>query len=121
MPIQRILVVDDSRTVALFLTEALEEFGFDTVSAANAEEAWKHIQAKRPDLVLLDVVMPGVNGFEFTRQLRRTPQYADLPVILCSTKSMDSDMMWGLRQGAMAYITKPVDTRQLLSKIQALN
>ena len=120
MAIQKILIVDDSETMTLFLSEVLEENGFNTSSAGNATEAWTKMQTERPDLVLLDVVMPGVNGFEFTRHLRRTPGFADLPIILCSSKSMGSDQAWGLRQGATGYITKPVETQQLLSKIQAL-
>ena len=120
MAVQKILVVDDSKTETMVLSELLTAAGYQVFGVRTAEEAWGHLQADIPDLMLLDVVMPGVNGFEFTRRLQRTPQYADLPIFLCSSKNLPSDRLWGLRQGAKGYFTKPVDGADLLSKIQAL-
>jgi twitching motility two-component system response regulator PilH len=74
----------------------------------------------RPDLILMDVVMPGQNGFQLTRTISRTPAYADIPIILCTSKSQETDRVWGMRQGASAYLTKPLDTTDLLTKIRML-
>ena len=120
MPIQKILIVDDSKTETMFFTHVLESEGFTVSSASTAAEALLQMQQGLPDLLLLDIVMPGTNGFEFTRQLRRAPYYARLPIILCSTKSLDSDKWWGLRQGATGYITKPMVPAELLSQIRSL-
>ena len=73
-----------------------------------------------PDLILMDVVMPGQNGFQLTRTITRDPEFAGLPVIICSSKNQETDRVWGLRQGARDYITKPVDARELVAKIRAL-
>jgi len=118
--IRKILVVDDSKTETMVLSELLQAAGYEVSSASTAEEAWNHLQTDLPDLMLLDVVMPGVNGFEFTRRLQRTPRYADLPIFLCSSKKLTSDRLWGLRQGAQGYFAKPLDAADLLAKIHAL-
>ena len=120
MAVQKILIVDDSNTEKVVLLELLTAAGYVVSSVSTADEAWNHLQTDLPDLMLLDVVMPGVNGFEFTRRLRRTPKYADLPIFLCSSKNLTSDRLWGLLQGAKGYFTKPVDAADLLSKIQAI-
>ena len=120
MAVQNILLVDDSKTETLVLSELLTSAGYSVATAGTAEEAWNHLQTDLPDLILLDVVMPGANGFEFTRRLQRTPQYAGLPIFLCSSKNSTSDRLWGLRQGATGYFTKPVDAADLLAAIQAL-
>ena len=120
MAVQKILIVDDSKTETLVLSELLAAAGYTVSHAGTAADAWNFLQTDRPDLILLDVVMPGVNGFEFTRQLTRTPRFADLPIFLCSSKSLMSDRLWGLRQGAKGYFTKPVNATALLSHIQTL-
>jgi len=116
MPIQKVLIVDDSKTELLYLTEILQKNGFVVRSAENADEAFKRLAEDRPHLILMDVVMPGQNGF----QLNRTPEYADIPIIMCTSKSLETDRVWGMRQGAKDYITKPVDAAELLAKIKAL-
>lgn len=120
MPIQKVLIVDDSKTELLFLTEILQKNGFSVRSAENADEAFKRLTEERPDLILMDVVMPGQNGFQLTRAINRTPEYADIPIIMCTSKSLETDRVWGMRQGAKDYITKPVDASELLAKIKAL-
>ena len=120
MPISKVLVVDDSRTELMHLSEVLRKGGYAVRTAGNAEEALQALQAERPDLVLMDVVMPGQNGFQLTRTITRDPQYAGLPVIICTSKSQETDRVWGMRQGARDYVTKPVDARELLDKIRAL-
>ncbi len=120
MPISKVLVVDDSRTELMHLSDLLEKGGYTVRTAENAEQALPALQADRPDLILLDVVMPGQNGFQLTRTITRDPQYAGVPVIICSSKNQETDRVWGMRQGARDYVTKPVDARELLDKIRAL-
>jgi twitching motility two-component system response regulator PilH len=120
MPIRNILVVDDSPTERYFLNELLTKHGFTVVAVESAEEAMAKLQAKLPDLILMDVVMPGQNGFQFTRQLSKDPVTQDIPVIMCTSKNQQTDRIWGLRQGARDYVTKPVKAEELLAKITAL-
>jgi twitching motility two-component system response regulator PilH len=120
MPIHKILIIDDSPTERYVLTEMLTKNGFSVSSAENGEQALLKIKADKPQLILMDVVMPGQNGFQLTRALARDPEMQDVPVILCTSKNQDTDRIWGLRQGARDYIVKPVDINDLLSKIAAL-
>ncbi len=120
MPISKVLVVDDSRTELMHLSDLLKKGGYTVRTAENAEQALQALQADRPDLILMDVVMPGQNGFQLTRTITRDPQYAGVPVIICSSKNQETDRVWGMRQGARDYVTKPVDARELLDKIRAL-
>lgn len=120
MPIQKILVVDDSPTERYFLTDILVKNGFSVSTAENGEEALSKVKADKPQLILMDVVMPGANGFQITRSISRDPELADVPVIICSSKNQETDRIWGLRQGARDYIVKPVDPQELLSKIASL-
>jgi len=119
MPIQKILLVDDSKTELHVLTELLTKRGYEVRTAENGDEALKRLQEARPDLILMDVVMPGQNGFQLTRAITRDPQYADIPVIICSSKNQETDRVWGMRQGAKDYVVKPVNPDELLSKIKA--
>ena len=89
-------------------------------TAEGADEAMRRLAEEKPDLILIDVVMPGQNGFQLTRAINRTPEYTDIPIIICSSKSLETDRVWGMRQGARDYVTKPVDTAELLCKIKAL-
>ncbi len=120
MPIQKILVVDDSKTELMFLSDLLQKNGFVVRTAENADDAMSKLEADKPDLILMDVVMPGQNGFQLTRALARNPQFAQVPVILCTSKNQETDRVWGMRQGARDYIVKPVQAAELLAKIHAL-
>jgi twitching motility two-component system response regulator PilH len=120
MTIKNILIVDDSRTELLYLADMLMRRGYSVKTANNAEDALRLIAGERPDLLLLDVVMPGLNGFQLTRQLTKDPASAEIPIILCTSKNQEADRVWGLRQGAKDYILKPVNENILLSKIKAL-
>jgi len=121
MAIQKILIVDDSPTERYFLTEVLVRNGFSVSTAENGEEALTKIKADKPQLILMDVVMPGQNGFQLTRAISRNPLFSDVPIIMCTSKNQETDRVWGLRQGARDYVTKPVEVTELLAKINALN
>lgn len=120
MSIQNVLVVDDSKTELMFLTDLLQKRGLSVRTAENAEQAMQALAQAKPDLILMDVVMPGQNGFQLTRAIARTPEYADIPIIMCTSKNQETDKVWGLRQGARDYVTKPVNPAELWSKISAL-
>lgn len=120
MAIQNVLIVDDSKTEIMFLSELLQKAGYSVRSAENADDAFKRLAEQKPDLILMDVVMPGQNGFQLTRSINRTPEYTDVPIIMCTSKNLETDRVWGMRQGAKDYITKPVDPAELLGKIKAL-
>ncbi|HSY28124.1 MAG TPA: response regulator [Burkholderiaceae bacterium] len=120
MAIQKILVVDDSPTERYFLTDILIKNGFSVSTAENGEEAMLKIKADKPQLILMDIVMPGQNGFQVTRAITKDPDTQDVPIIICTSKGQETDRIWGLRQGARDYIVKPVDPQELLAKIAAL-
>ncbi|MDH3314855.1 MAG: response regulator [Betaproteobacteria bacterium] len=120
MPIRNVLVVDDSPTDRQYLTNLLAQSGYQVATAESAEEALEKVQRHRPDLVLMDVVMPGQNGYQATRTLSKDSRTKDIPVIICTTKSQETDRVWGMRQGARDYIVKPVIQADLLAKISAL-
>ena len=117
----RILVVEDEAIVARDIAMQLNMLGYTPVGpATRGEEAIAMALDLRPDLILMDVVMPGQNGFQLTRAINRTPEYTDIPIFICTSKSLETDRVWGMRQGAKDYITKPVDAAELFAKIKAL-
>jgi twitching motility two-component system response regulator PilH len=118
--IHNILLVDDSRTERHYLRELLVKRGFAVRTAENGDQALLSLSQERPDLILMDVVMPGQNGFQLTRTITRDVRFADIPVILCTSKNQETDKVWGLRQGARDYLVKPVKADELMAKIQAL-
>ena len=120
MAIQTVLVVDDSPTDTHVLTEMLKKNGFDVITAASGEEGIETAKAQKPDLIVMDVVMPGMSGFEATRSITRDPDTSGIPVIICTTKDQETDKAWGLRQGAKDYVVKPVAEGDLIAKIKAL-
>ncbi len=119
MNIQKILLVDDSKTELHHLSDILGKRGYTVRTAENGEEAMRRLGEEKPDLILMDVVMPGQNGFQLTRSITRDPRFADVPVIMCTSKNQETDRVWGLRQGARDYIVKPVNGDELLAKIKA--
>ena len=120
MAIKRVLVVDDSATDRFFLTELLETSGFEVTGADSGEECLAQVAENPPDLVLMDVVMPGLTGFQVTRTLTKDAKTAHIPVILCTGKSQATDLAWALKMGAKACVTKPVVGSNLLALIKAL-
>ena len=121
MTIQKILLVDDSKTELHHLSELLGTSGFSVRTAENGEEAMKRLGEDKPDLILMDVVMPGQNGFQLTRAITRDPRFVNVPVIMCTSKNQETDKVWGMRQGARDYIVKPVDPTELMAKIHAFD
>jgi twitching motility two-component system response regulator PilH len=120
MAIQKILLVDDSKTELHYMSELLGKSGFSVRTAENGEEAMKRLGEDKPDLILMDVVMPGQNGFQLTRAITRDPRFVNVPVIMCTSKNQETDKVWGMRQGAKDYIVKPINARDLLSRIAAI-
>lgn len=114
----RVLIVDDSPTETHVLKSMLEKHDFEVLVATTGEEGMALAQAKAPDVILMDIVMPGVNGFQATRKLSKDPATAAIPIVMISTKDQDTDRIWAKRQGAKDYITKPVTEAELLDKIQ---
>ena len=121
MTIQKILLVDDSKTELYHLCELLGKRGYAVRTAHNGDEAMRRLAEDKPDLILMDVVMPGQNGFQLTRSITRDPRYADVPVIMCTSKGQETDKVWGMRQGARDYIVKPVVADELIGKIKAFD
>ena len=120
MTIQKILLVDDSKTELHHLSELLTKRGYTVRTAENGEEAMKRLGEEVPDLILMDVVMPGQNGFQLTRAITRDPKFSHVPVIMCTSKNQETDKVWGMRQGASDYVVKPVKSDELIAKIKAL-
>lgn len=120
MAVKKILIVDDSPTERAFMQGLLSKAGYTVIIANNGEEGVEMAKMELPDLVLMDVVMPGLNGFQATRAIVREEMTKDIPIFICTTKDQETDKIWGIRQGAKDYIVKPVDGATLLSKIKAL-
>lgn len=112
-----ILVIDDSPTDTHVLKTMLDRNGYRVLTAIDGESGIQAALNARPDLILMDVVMPGLNGFQTTRKLSKEPATAAIPIIMVSTKDQQTDRIWGLRQGARDYLVKPVDEADLLAKI----
>jgi twitching motility two-component system response regulator PilH len=116
----RVLVIDDSPTDVRVLTVLLERNGFEVISANNATDGITMARMHQPELILMDVIMPGTNGFHATRMLSKDTHTAAIPVIIVTTKNMEADRLWGLRQGARDFVTKPPNERDLISRINRL-
>ncbi len=115
-----VLVVDDSTMVRIILAECLESSGFEVIEAIDGIEAIEQIQAYRPDLVITDIVMPRMNGYELCRWIKSDPRTKGIPVMMCTTKGEDFDRYWGLKQGADAYIAKPYQPLEMVEAVKSL-
>lgn len=120
MSVRTVLVVDDSPTERYYLTDILQKHGYAVLNANSGEEGVAKAKAERPDLILMDVVMPGLNGFQATRMLSRDPETQSIPVIMCTSKGQETDRIWGMRQGAVEYMVKPIVAEELIARIKAL-
>ena len=116
----KILIVDDSPTETHILSQMLDKNGYQVVTAESGEAGVEVAKKELPDLVLMDVVMPGLNGFQATRQLKKEATTAHIPVVIVTTKDQETDKIWGMRQGAKDYLTKPVQEESLINTIQAI-
>ncbi len=120
MSAHTILVVEDSATERDYLADIFTTNGYRVITAENGEIALRKTRDERPDLVVLDVVMPGLSGFHVTRALSRNPETRDIPVLILTGKSSETDRIWGMRQGARDYVVKPVAPLELLARIARL-
>lgn len=114
------LVVEDSLTEREIITQCLKQAGINVSTAASGEEALEKLSSNLPDLIVLDVVLPGRSGFEICRELKAEAKTSNIPVIICSTKGSDMDKFWGMKQGADAYIPKPIDQAEFVRTVQEL-
>jgi twitching motility two-component system response regulator PilH len=116
----RILIVDDSPTQLLSLKRIVEKLGHMVFTAEDGSAGVEIAKREIPDLILMDVVMPNLNGFQATRTIARDAKTSHIPVILVTTKGQDTDKIWGMRQGAKAYVTKPIDEKELAQTIKTI-
>ena len=112
-----ILIIDDSPTDVKIFSGALERAGHKVSAVATAEAGIAAAQKEQPDLVLMDVIMPGMNGFQATRSLTKDPSTSAIPVVIVTTKNMETDRMWGLRQGAKDVLVKPISEKDLVANV----
>jgi twitching motility two-component system response regulator PilH len=115
-----VLVVEDSVTQREMITDLLKGSGLDVSVATDGVEALEHIQGQPPDLVVLDIVMPRMNGYEVCRRLKSDPKTQNVPVVMCSSKGEEFDRYWGMKQGADAYIAKPFQPTELVGTVKQL-
>ena len=115
-----ILIADDSPTEVYVLQKMLEKNGHEILIAEDGVQAVAMANEKHPDLILMDVVMPNLNGFQATRKLSKDPQTSEIPIVIVSSKNQETDKLWGLRQGAKGYLGKPVTEQDLIQQIQTL-
>lgn len=115
-----VLVVDDQLSHREMISNLLKKSGLKVICVSSGTQALEQIETNLPDLIILDIVMPKINGYEVCRRLRSNPGTKDLPIIFCSIKAEDFDRYWGIRQGADAYISKPFQPRELLSTVKQL-
>jgi twitching motility two-component system response regulator PilH len=120
MTIKKVLVVDDSATDSFYLSELLKEAGYEVANVESGEGCLEYLTREKPDLIMMDVLMPGLNGFQATRTITHNPETSDIPIIVCTGKAQLTDRVWALRQGAKDCVAKPVSAEELLSKIRAL-
>lgn len=116
--VSKILIAEDSATAVEMLKRALAPLGHTIVVATDGEDAEKMIRAERPDLLILDIIMPKINGFQLCRSLRSDPQFSRMPIIVITSMDRESDRYWGMKQGASEYLVKPVDPAVLVQKVQ---
>jgi len=117
---EKIMVVDDSPTELKIMTEPFIPKGYNVITAMDGEEAIKMAEAEKPKLIVLDVIMPKMNGFQVCRKIKTTPELKDIKIILLTSKNQESDEFWGMKQGADAYMTKPFNGSELLAKAESL-
>ncbi|WP_019498458.1 response regulator transcription factor [Pseudanabaena sp. PCC 6802] len=116
----KVLVVEDSPPQREMISDLLKGIGLSVTSAGDGVEALEQIKNSRPDIVVLDIVMPRMNGYELCRRIKLDPKTQEVPVVMCSTKGEEFDRYWGMRQGADAYIAKPFQPQELVGTVKQL-
>lgn len=117
---KKVLMVDDSATARHELGEILSSHGMSVIFAEDGETGVAKAKSEKPDLVMMDIVMPGMNGFQAEHAITHDPETSHIPVIICTTKGLETDKIWGMRQGAKDYVVKPIAPNDLMSKIAGL-
>lgn len=117
---KKVLIVDDSKVERQILKQITTSLGFEVFEEENAVNGIQKAEEVRPDLILMDVVMPGMNGFQATRQMSMNENLKNIPVIMCTSKNQPTDKIWGQRQGAKAYVVKPINEEELVNEIKKL-
>ena len=115
-----ILIVEDSPSELELMSHYLQESGYEVITATGAKEGMEKAVAAQPDVIITDVVMPGMSGFELCRSLKKNPDTQKVPIVICSSKNQEIDRLWAMRQGADAYVTKPYTREQLLRVIKSV-
>lgn len=115
-----ILIVEDTVSEQQLISHYLQEFGYSVVSANNGTEALEKIQTHKPDVVITDIVMPGMNGLELCRRLKKDPETQKLPVIACTSKNQELDRLWGMKQGIDLYVTKPFTKEEIARAVRSV-
>ena len=116
-----VLVVEDTPSEMALMSHYLQEGGYRVIAAPSGQEGINKAIAQKPDIIVSDIVMPGISGFELCRKLKKIPETSHVPIVLCSSKKQNIDRMWGMRQGAESYLTKPYTRDELLAAVsQAL-
>ncbi|HYS50583.1 MAG TPA: response regulator [Burkholderiales bacterium] len=116
---KKILIVDDSATERYFFMETLSKQGYECITAQNGDEAIQKSRSEQPDVILMDIVMPGIDGYKATRTISRDEATKHIPVIICTSRNQETDRVWGMRQGAKDFLVKPVRAKDLIAKIAA--
>jgi len=116
----RILIVDDSPSQLLGIKRIVEKLGHETLTAEDGAAGVAVAKQEKPALILMDVVMPNLNGFQATRTISKDPETAHIPIVLVTTKDQETDKVWGMRQGAKAYVTKPIKEEELMAVLKEL-
>ena len=115
-----VLVIEDSLTDLQIITGCLRRGGINVFTAQSREEAFSALSRQKPDVVILDIILPDSNGFKVCRELKSQADTSHIPIVICSTKGSEMDKLWGMKQGANAYLVKPIDQEELVSTVQLL-
>ncbi len=116
---KKILIVDDSATERYFFMETLSKQGYECITAENGDEAIQKSRSEQPDVILMDIVMPGIDGYKATRTISNDQATRHIPVIICTSRNQETDRVWGMRQGARDFLVKPVSAKDLIKKVAA--
>ncbi len=116
---KKILIVDDSATDRYFFMETLSKQGYECITAQSGDEAIQKSRSEQPDVILMDIVMPGIDGYKATRTISHDEATKHIPVIICTSRNQETDRVWGMRQGAKDFLVKPVRAKDLIEKVAA--